>query len=282
MTDYYNILGVNKSASSDEIKKAYRSMAMKHHPDRGGDEAKFKQISEAYEILSDPNKKQMVDMGVDPKAQQSGRGGFNQGPFEFHFGSGNFEDIFSQFGFGFGGRRGRQQRNKTFNINVEVTLEEVLSGKDISAEVAVPEGSRKTININIPPGIESGQQIRYQGLGDSSISGVPPGDLIVNVHVRRHPIFRREGSNIVLEKRIIVWDALIGTKSQITTLDGKNLEIMIPPGTQSETILSCKGEGLPNMRSRSRGNLLIKITVEIPKNLSADKIKIIEGLKNDV
>jgi DnaJ-class molecular chaperone len=282
MTDYYSVLGINKSASPEEIKRAYRSMAMKHHPDRGGDESKFKQVNEAYEILSDPDKKQMVDMGVDPKAQQQGHGGFQQGPFEFHFGSGNFEDIFSQFGFGFGGRRRQQQRNKTFNINVEVTLEEVLTGKDISAEVAVPGGARKTINISIPPGIQSGQQIRYQGLGDSSIAGVPPGDLIVNVHVRQHPVFHREGTNVIVEKRIPAWDAMLGVKTRINTLDGKNLEIAIPPGTQPDTVLSCRGEGLPSMRSKARGNLLIRISVEIPKNLSADQIRIIEGLRNGV
>jgi curved DNA-binding protein len=281
MTDYYSILGLNRSASPDDIKKAYRGMAMKHHPDRGGDEAKFKQINEAYEMLSDPNKKQMVDMGVDPKTQHQGHGGFNQGPFEFHFGAGNFEEVFNQFGFGFGGGR-RQQRNKTFNIVVDITLEEVLTGKDINAEVADPSGTKKTININIPPGIEDGQQIRYQGLGDTSIRNVPPGDLIVNVRIRHHPLFRREGSDIILEKRINVWDAIIGTKVRITTLNKNNLEITIPPGTQPDTVLSCKGEGLPNMRSRARGNLLIRILVEIPKNLSADKLNIVKGLRDAI
>jgi curved DNA-binding protein len=280
MTDYYSVLGLNKSASSEEVKKAYRSMAMKHHPDRGGDEAKFKQISEAYDILSNPEKKQMFDMGVDPNAQNQGHSGFHQGPFEFHFGSGNFEDVFQHFGFGFGGRR--QQRNRTFNINVEISLEEVLTGKDINAEIAIPGGSAKSINISIPPGIENGQQIRYQGLGDSSIPNIPPGDLIVNVHVRHHPIYRREGSNIILEKQVSVWDAILGTKTRIITLGGKNLEINIPAGTQPDTVLSCRGEGLPDMRTRSRGNLLIKITIDIPKNLSSDKIKIIRGLRDGV
>jgi curved DNA-binding protein len=279
MTDYYNVLGIKKSASAEEIKKAYRSMAMKHHPDRGGDEAKFKQINEAYEVLSNPEKKQMFDMGVDPNAQ--GSGGFNQGPFEFHFGSGNFEDIFQHFNFGFGGGR-RPQRNRTFNINVEISLEEVLTGKEINAELNVPGGSARTININVPSGIENGQQIRYQGLGDTSIPNAPPGDLIVNVQVRPHPTFRREGTNLIIEKRITVWEAILGTKTQIVTLDGKNLEINIPAGTQPDTILSCRGEGLPNMRSRVRGNLLIKIVVEIPKNLSKDTIKIIQGLRDGI
>lgn len=279
MTDYYSLLELARSASPDQIKKAYRSMAMKHHPDRGGDEAKFKQISEAYEVLSNPDKKQMFDMGVDPNAQNQGHGGFNQGPFEFHFGSGNFQDIFGQFGFG--GQR-RQQRNKTFNIVVDLSLEEVLTGKDISAEVAVPGTVNRTISISIPPGIENGQQIRYQGLGDSSIPGVPPGDLIVNVQVRHHPTFRREGGNLILEKRVTVWDAILGAKVRIDTIDGKNLEITIPPGTQSDTVLSCKGEGLPNMRNRTRGNLLIRLVVDIPKNLSPTQIKIVKELRNGV
>lgn len=281
MTDYYNVLGLGRSATPDQIKKAYRSMAMKHHPDRGGDEAAFKKISEAYEILSDPNKKQMFDSGVDPAAQNQGHGEFNQGPFEFHFGSGNFEDMFSQFGFGFGGRQ-RQQRNKTFNIVVDITLEEVLSGKDISAQVNVPNGPTKTINISIPPGIENGQQIRYQGLGDSSIPGIPPGDLIVNVQVKNHPTLRREGTNLIIEKRINVWDAVLGTTVSIDALNGKKLEISVPPGTQPDTILGCKGEGLPNARARVRGNLLVRILVEIPKNLSKEKIALVQELKNEL
>jgi curved DNA-binding protein len=280
MTDYYSILGLSKSASTDEIKKAYRSMAMKHHPDRGGDESKFKQINEAYEILSDPEKKQMVDMGVDPKAQQQGPGGFQQGPFEFHFGSGNFEDVFSQFGFGFGGRRS-QKRNRSINITVEISLEDVLTGKEINAEISVPNGSTRTITINVPPGIDNGQQVRYRGLGDNSIPGVPPGDLLVDIRVKADRRFRREGQNIVVEKNISVWDAMLGTSLKIETLDKKNLEIVIPPGTQSGTVMSCRGEGLPVINYGARGNLLIKINVVIPKKLSESQKEKIRNIKNE-
>ena len=278
MIDYYNVLGLSRSASADEIKKAYRSMAMKHHPDRGGNEDTFKKINEAYDVLSDAEKKQMFDMGGDPNSQ-SRQGGFNQGPFEFHFGSGNFQDIFGQFGFG--GRR-PTQANKTFNIVVELSLEEVLTGKDINAEVSVPGNMKKNINISIPPGIEHGQQIRYQGLGDSSISHLPAGDLIINVRVKNHNLFRREGSNLILEKKISVWDALLGTKIDVATLGGKNLEIVINAGTQSETVLSCKGEGLPHIKTHYRGNLLIKIIVEIPKTLSKQQKQLIESIKNAI
>ena len=277
--DYYATLGLKRGASDAEIKKAYRSMAMKHHPDRGGDEKKFKEISQAYDFLSDPEKRRIIDMGGDPNAQP-GMGGFNQGPFEFHFGSGNFEDIFGQFGFGGFGRQ-PLRRNKSLNINVEVALEDILKGKDINAEISVPGGKNKIINIAIPPGIEHGQQIRYEGMGDDSIPSLRPGDLFVNVLIRNHPIFRREGTSLIFEKEISVWDAILGTTLNIKTLDEKTLSITIPAGTQPDTVLSCRGEGLPHMRTKQRGNLLIKVKVKIPKNLTADQKQSIENLKNN-
>jgi DnaJ-class molecular chaperone len=175
--DYYSTLGLKRGASDEEIKKAYRSMAMKHHPDRGGDERKFKEISQAYEFLSDPQKKQIIDLGGDPGQQQGFR---NQGsPFEFHFGTEDLNDLFGNFGF----------------------------------------GSRGAI--------------------------------------------RR-------------------TSIDIITLDKKNLSITIPPGTQPETVLSCRGEGLPNVRTRQRGNLLVKVKVSIPKNLSIEQMQKIKVLKDGI
>lgn len=275
--DYYSTLGLQRSASQDEIKKAYRSMAMKHHPDRGGDEKKFKEIEEAYRTLSDPQKKQMYDMGVDPNRQQ---GGFNQGPFEFHFGSGDVNDFFGNFGFGGFGRQ-PMRRNRSLSINIEVTLEDVLTGKDFSAEVGVPGGNKKLINISIPPGVEHGQQIRYQGMGDDSMKDIRPGDLIVNIIIREHPRFYRDGDNLICDKTISVWDAMLGNVLEIETIDKKKLSITIPPGTQPETILSCRGEGLPNVRHRLRGNLLLRVKIEIPRNLSSDQKNQIEKLKNN-
>lgn len=277
--DYYSTLGLQRGANADEIKKAYRSMAMKHHPDRGGDEKKFKEIEEAYRTLSDPQKKQMVDSGMDPNGQQHA-GGFNQGPFEFHFGSGNFEDIFSNFGFG-GFQQQRVRRNKSVNIVVEMSLADVLVGKTLDAEISIPGGKSKVININIPPGIEHGQQIRYERMGDDSIPGIPPGDLLVNVRVIPHPIFKREGETLIAEKTISVWDALLGSSLTIDTLDNKTLQITIPPGTQPDTVMSCRQEGLPNMRNRHRGNLLIKIKVNIPRDLTESQKETITQLKNN-
>jgi len=279
--DYYSTLGLQRGASDDEIKKAYRKLAMKHHPDRGGDQAKFKEISTAYDALSNPEKKRIVDMGGDPNAQP-GMGGFHHSghnPFEFHFNSGNFDDIFGNFGFGGGFGRQPMRKNKTLNINIEVTLEDVLKGKDLNAEITIPGGKNKMITIHIPPGIEHGQQIRYEGMGDDSISNLRPGDLIVNVFVKQHATFIRDNSSLILEKEISVWDAVLGTALEITTLDEKTLSITIPPGTQPETVLSCKGEGLPHMRTRQRGNLLLKIKVRVPKNLTTEQLDTIKQLK---
>lgn len=282
--DYYATLGVGRNASDDEIKKAYRKLAMKHHPDRGGDEATFKKISEAYDVLSDPKKKEIFDLGGDPKNQNAGQWGnsFNQGPFEFHFGGGpGMEDIFDRFGFGFGSRPAR--KNKTLNININITLEDVLNGKELNAEITIPNtGKRKMINISIPPGIEHGQQIRYEGMGDDSMKEFRPGDLIVNINVLHHAKFRREGSNLIFEKTVSVWDALLGSSIDIDTIDGKKLNINVPAGTQPNTVLSCRGEGLPVIRTRARGNLLVNIKVEIPRNLSEDIKTKIKNLRNEI
>jgi len=276
--DYYSTLGISKNASADDIKKAYRSMAMKHHPDRGGDEKRFKEIEEAYRTLSDPQKKQMVDMGMDPNNQNESPF-YRQGPFEFRFDSQNLNDIFGNFGFGF---NHRPIKNKSLNINIDINLEEVLTGKDIHAEVGIPGKKSKIINISIPPGIDSGQQIKYQGMGDDSIRDLRPGDLIVNISVKPHPTFRREGDNIICEKNISVWDAILGSEIEIPTLDKKTINIKIPPGTQPDTILSCRGEGLVSMRSRQRGSLLIKIKVQIPIQINDDQKVLISQIKNGI
>jgi DnaJ-class molecular chaperone len=236
--DYYATLGIQRNASDAEIKKAYRSMAMKYHPDRGGDEKKFKEISQAYEYLSDPQKKQIIDLGGDPNAQQ-GAGGFGQSPFEFHFNSGNMNDIFGNFGFGGFGRQ-PQRRNRSLTVNVE---------------------------------------IRYEGMGDDSIPSLKPGDLLVNIVVREHSRYRREGTSLIIDREVNVWDAILGASIDIQTLDNKTLSIKLPPGTQPDTVLSCKGEGLPNMRTRQRGNMLIRIKVSIPKILNPEQINLIQQIK---
>jgi curved DNA-binding protein len=275
--DYYSTLGLNPGASAEEIKKAYRSLAMKHHPDRGGDEKKFKEISAAFETLSDPQKKQMIDSGLDPNNPNGFHNFHQQGPFEFHFNTGNFNDIFESFGFGFGNRP--QRKNRNISIHVEITLEEVLTGKDLNAEIQTPTGKSQTIAISIPPGVEHGQQIRYGGMGEKTINGIPPGDLLVNVHIRDHEIFQRNHDCIICDKTISVWDAILGSSVEIVGLNSKKFSVSVPPGTQPNTVLSCKGEGLPQLRSGIRGDLLIRIRIEIPARLSDTQKKLIETIK---
>jgi curved DNA-binding protein len=282
--DYYSSLGLKRGASGDDIKKAYRSMAMKHHPDRGGDEKKFKEISAAYDVLSDPQKKQMYDMGMDPNQPNQHRGGFGAGPFEFHFGPGagnpHMDDIFNHFGFGFGQRPAH--KNKSLSITIELSLEEVLNGKNVQAEIGIPGGKQKLININIPPGLDNGQQIKYQGMGDDSIPGIRPGDLIVNVLVRHHHLFAREGDNLVFEKKLSVWEAMLGAQISVPTIEGKEITLIVPPGSQPDTMLTCQEQGLPSSRSKRRGMLFIRLRVEIPRNLSPAQRNLIEQIKNEL
>lgn len=277
--DYYSTLGLRRGASDNEIKKAYRSLAMKHHPDRGGDEKKFKELSAAYEALSNPEKKKIIDMGGDPNAQPGMGGSHQRGPFEFHFNTGNFEDLFQGFGFQGGGFGHAPRRNRTVSINVEISLEEVLTGKDITAEVNLPNGNSKVINVHIPPGIQDRQQIRYSGMGDSAIPHMPPGDLIVNIYVRKHHKFAREQDDIYYHHNVGLWNALLGDAIKINTLDNRTIDVTIPKGIQPETMLSCRGEGLPNVQSGRRGNLYIKFKIELPKTLTDEQAEIIKTWK---
>lgn len=175
------------------------------------------------------------------------------------------------------------RRNKSLNITVEVTLEDVLNGKELNAELTVPgTGATRLVTISIPAGIEHGQQIRYEGMGDQQFADLRPGDLIVNIFIKQSPTFHREGDSLIHEKQISVWEALLGSNLEIITIDKKTLSITIPPGTQPDTVLSCRGEGLPNIRSKRRGNLLIKIKITIPRDLTPAQLEKLREIKNGI
>jgi DnaJ-class molecular chaperone len=271
--DYYSTLGLNKGASAEEIKKAYRTLAMKHHPDRGGDQSEFQKIQEAYATLGDDQKKSEYDFGPQHGGHQ----------FHFHTGS-PFGDVFgNMFGGGnpfFGGQR--RPQNSAVAITVEITLEEAYSGKELDAELQLSNGKKKLINISIPAGVDNNSQVRYQGMGDDSIAGIPAGDLIINIRVKPHHKFKREQFNLILEQTLSVWDAILGIDISFHTLDGRQLTVTVPPGSQPDTLLLCRNEGMQDLHSRQKGNLYVKLKVQIPKNLSdSQKQKIIE-LKHGV
>lgn len=257
--DYYNRLGVQKNASPDEIKRAYRKLAMQHHPDKGGDEKMFQQINEAYDTLKDPAKRQQYD---------------NPQPQNININSQNFEDIFGAF---FGNNFRQQRRNKDIRLQVEITLEDVLYGKNLVLNYNLATGEKATANIHIHPGVDHGQGIRFKGLGDNSIRGLPRGDLLIIIKVLKHNTFHRENMHLILKKEISVFDLLLGTKILVKTLKGSNIEVTVPKGTQPNTLLSVTDNGLPDQRSGRMGNLYIELKGVVPK---VSDVTLIERIKD--
>jgi curved DNA-binding protein len=266
MTDYYQTLGVPRGASPDEIKRAYRKMAANHHPDRGGDTAKFQEIEEAYRTLSDPQKRQQYD---NP-APQFGGGGF-------HFGGGmppGFEDFFAQaFGnnnnpfFGQGFRQ--PQRNRTLNLQTTITLEEAYLGKNLMANVGLPSGLEQVLEVKIPPGVRDGTVLRLAGMGDDTYNNVPRGDIHLTINIQPHHIYQRQGDDLLRDLTISCFDAILGTTIKFDTLDNKTLEINIAPGTQHGQILAVQGYGMPYMADqRMKGRMLLEVKITIPADLN--------------
>ena len=260
--DHYKTLGVSETATPDEIKTAFRKLAMQHHPDRNGDEAEFKKINEAYETLSDPKRREEYD---------TNRAMAYQTDF-----SSAFDDVFNGF---FGTRYTRSKKNLTTLVEIAVTLEEVFSGKQVVADVNLPSGNTKTINFDIPPGVYDGQQVRYPNIGDDTIKESPPGDLIVRIKVLKHSKFDRYDANLVYTCKISAFDAMLGTSVAIKTIDNRELLVAIPAGAQPSTILKCKDAGLPQLGSKSLGSLIIKLDIQLPVCKNDVQRNAIEKLK---
>jgi DnaJ-class molecular chaperone len=259
MTTHYQTLGIDRTANEDDIKRAYRKMAMKHHPDRGGDQAEFQKIQEAYSVLSDPVKRQQYD---NPQPQPQ----FHH----FHGGGGpmppGFEDLFRQFGFQFGGDPfQRQPRNRILNLQTTISLEESFNGKELIANIILPSGREQIINVRIPPGVADGMTLRLREIGDDSVPSAPRGDVHLTISVPPHHTFQRQDDDLIKEVSITAFDAMLGSIIPITTIDNKTLEVTINPSTQHGTTLSIQGHGMPNVNDpRFRGRLLLKIKVIIP------------------
>ncbi|HYE23144.1 MAG TPA: J domain-containing protein [Candidatus Paceibacterota bacterium] len=349
--NYYDILGVDKKATQDDIKKAFRKLAQKHHPDKGGDEAMFKEITEAYSVLGDDRKRREYDNygqtfqgGGGPQGFDfSGFGGMHGSQFaEF-----DLSDLFEGFGdiFGGGGRQ-RVKRGRDISIDIEVTFKESIMGTKRSVLVtkvgkcdtcegsgakkgtemvtcttcngqgkvhetrnsplgsftsvrvcSVCEGQGKMpkekcptcagggvlrkegeIKIEVPSGIDGGEMIRLPGQGEA-IKGGTTGDLYVKVHVKKHPTFKKEGANLVMEMPVKLTDALLGTTVSVTTIDDKVLEVKVPPMSSTEETLRIRGKGVEY--ENGSGDLLIHVTATLPRKLSGKAKKIVEELKGE-
>lgn len=347
--DYYEVLGVGKNASADEIKKAFRKAAIEHHPDKGVDEAKFKEVNEAYEVLKDSSKRQRYDQfghaGVGSSASSDGNpfGGFGGQNVNFDFGDLGLGDIFENF-FGGGGQRARQQQNRGRDVetSVNISFEEAIFGTEVpitlniddtcehckgttvepghelktcptcqgSGQVVqamrtifgniqqavvcnkcngrgkIPEKvcsvchgkgtKQKTqkIALKIPAGIEDGATIRLREHGEAVANG-PKGDLYVNVRVKAHKHFTREGDLILSEEHVSMVDAALGTEIDIDTVDGQ-IRMKVPAGTQSGTDFKLSNHGVPHLRGSARGSHIVTITVDTPSKLSKQQKQILE------
>jgi molecular chaperone DnaJ len=352
--DYYEVLGVQKGASDAELKKAYRKAAMKYHPDRNpGDKAaeeKFKEVNEAYAVLSDADKRARYDQyghaGVDPNFGAGG-GGFNGAGFDF----GDLGDIFGDiFGGGFGGgrRRNGPKRGRDIQQIVDITFEEAAfgckkklnitkaekcptcngtgakpgtsptkctfcngsgqtvqqqrtmfgysnvvstcphckgKGETISSPCSDCRGTgkvrkNKTIEVNIPQGIDHGQTIQISGGGEPGEKGGPNGDLLITVRVQNHPVFERDGNDVYIDVPITFVQAALGATLKVPTLDGM-VDLDIPEGTQTGTRFRMRNKGVPYMRGSGRGNQYVTVNVEVPKNLSSKQKEILREFEDE-
>lgn len=264
--DYYDRLGVSKNASQDELKKAYKKASMQHHPDRGGDEEQFKKINEAYATLKDPQKRAEYD---NPQPQGFGPNGFQ--------GMGGFEDLFTQFGF----RQQRQQRNNDIVINYTLDFKDIFTGKGVNINYNLPSGKPGYLDAAIPPGVNHGSNVRYAGLGDDSIPHLAPGNLILKIKVRPHPIWKREDNNILAVKELDIFDFIIGSTVEVVTPIDRKFSLNVPKGTKPGTVFSITGHGIPDVHSGRPGNIHIKLEAKMPI-LDEPTINKIKDIRNGI
>jgi DnaJ-class molecular chaperone len=306
MRDPYEILGVSKQASEAEIKKAYRSLAKKFHPDaHGNDPAKskrFQEISSAYDVVGDKEKRAQYDRGeidaegkprgFDPRAQ--GFGGFQSGGFEgfpggFEFRSGNgggggggfraediFADILGGLGGGGRGRRAKQQvRGEDIQLTATITLEEAAGGGKRRLTV----GSGKTLEVQIPVGVKDGQQIRLRGKGGEGQNGGPPGDVLITIHFAPHPLFTVDGRDLKLDLPISLKEAVLGGKVAVPTLSGQ-VSLTIPKNSTGGQVLRLKGKGLPASGGQAGGDLYARLSITLPDRADAKLEDFVRGWEN--
>jgi len=298
---YYDILGVKKSASADEIKKAFRRLARKHHPDAGGDEETFKEINEAYEVLSDPEKKKQYDTfgTVGNFAQQPGGwqggtwpgGGRRTYTYTSTGGSGSgfdWSDIFSNirsgdgaFGSDWDFNVNRTQNGRDLQTSIELTFDEAFKGTTKQVSVRIPStGETESIKVKVPAGAVDGGKLRFRQRGEYGSGGGRRGDLIIVTKIREHPVYRRDHADVLMDLPVSVEEAILGTRIVVPTPDGSLVKLRIPAGTQDGRVLRVKGKGAHDVKGSGNGDLKVKIKVAIPRSLNAEQRAAIEKFRD--
>ncbi|MDP3878932.1 MAG: DnaJ C-terminal domain-containing protein [Dehalococcoidales bacterium] len=318
--DYYNILGIKRNASDQEIKQAYRRLARKHHPDVNPDdksaEARFKEINEAYEVLSDKDKRQKYDQYGDQwqHADQFAKAGAQQTPFRdfqkegaqnVRFEHGDLDNLFGDLFGSFTGtsrRQARARRGRDIETPVEVTLEEAYHGTSrnisLTSEQACPSchgsgriekrvcaicqgagvtAGLKQLEVKIPPGVDTGSRVRIAGKGEPGYAGGSSGDLYLKISVKPQHLFERKGDDLYVDVPVPLTVAVLGGETQVPTPKGK-LSLKIPPETQNGRAFRLAGQGMPHLGNSSRGNLVARVKVILPTRLSAEEKKLFEQL----
>ena len=297
--DYYKTLGVPRTASADDIKKAFRKLARTHHPDAGGDEAKFKEINEAYEVLGDEKKRALYDQygtaneNQIPRGWSGGQGfsvddifGGSQGGQGF---SGSWSDILesirrgegafgSNWDFGGFGGSPRPHRGQDMNVTLKVSFDEAFHGVEKRVTVRIPgKPASDTVTVKVPAGAVDGGRLRFKGKGGLSQDGGEPGDLLVTTKIEPHPYYRRDKADVIVDVPVTVAEAALGAAIVVPAPDGTKVRVRIPEGTQDGAVLTIKGKGAPDVKSKgSFGNLKIQVDVKVPKTMNEKQRKAME------
>ena len=283
---YYDILGVDKKASPDEIKKAFRKQAQKHHPDAGGDEETFKQINEAYAVLSDPEKKKQYDRfgAVGGFGGQQAGGWPGGGPFggtrSYTYTSNgqgfDFSDIFTNmkngdgaFGSNWDFNVNRAQKGHDLQARVSLTFDEAFRGTTKKVSIRIPStGETQTVTVKVPAGAVDGGKLRYREKGEYGSNGGKRGDLLIVTGVQEHPVFSRDGADVLMDLPVSLDEAVLGTSIVVPTPAGSRVKVRVPAGTQDGRVLRVKGQGAKRVKGNGTGDFNIKVRVCVPGNIN--------------